>query len=342
MKLALPGFARRASRSGAYLTAAIASLVAVPMATAEAAPCPAGTPSALEIKAPTTVAYGRTFGAELIEASAEGWSANGVAASGTFSYRPALSEAVSPSTFAVPIPATFDPSSLPTSPLIVINRGEGPGVLTATWTQGIGGQPFSKQKDRTECEAATSVTVTPIRGALATVEPGYRYKDVSTFFDLRLKCPHGESEDISQTSTAPVTIRLSGGGQRTQLRYSDICEANGFQVRGRYWKFTEFAFESGSDYTHALVLIPRQLRGRSIRMHFDVHQAGETLAYGNFRIATQSEPGRFIYQGSDGFVNYCIDTGQELRSSSGKLNCFYPGRYKATVTNAHMFPQGQQ
>jgi hypothetical protein len=254
----------------------------------------------------------------------------------TFSFAAAIPGVALPSTFT----EAFDGSAVigyKESPPVTLNHGDSPGVFTASWTQAIGGLKLSKQKEQIECQASASATVAPAQGELATAKPGYRYKGLSTFFELRLNCPYGKFEDFSQTSTAPVLVKMEGGKQRTRLKYLDICETNGFLVKAQYWKFTEFAFESSSLYVHSLVLLPRNLRGRAIRMHFEVRQAGEKLAYGNFKVTTHSQPGRTIYQGTDAFVNYCIDTGQELRSSSGKLQCYYPGRYRATIHDAHWF-----
>ena len=70
-------------------------------------------------------------------------------------------------------------------------------------------------------------------------------------------------------------------------------------------------------------------------LHFNARQAGRKLVFGYFKVVTYSSRSRFIYEGSDAFVNYCIDSGQKIESSGGKLYCWYPGYHHTYVTSLH-------
>jgi hypothetical protein len=68
---------------------------------------------------------------------------------------------------------------------------------------------------------------------------------------------------------------------------------------------------------------PRRSFVRNYRVSYSV--ADKRLFAGTMRYASAFTAGYRIYQGTDDFVNICIDEGHTVRSSGGRLYCFVPG-----------------
>jgi hypothetical protein len=245
--------------------------------------------------------------------------------------------------FSVPIPNTGRFESI-ASPELSIPRGEGPGVFSASLTQGWGAK-YAHPPTYKECNSSTSVTVTPIQGALTEPQPGIAYREgfASSYFRLVLSCPWEGFEDFSQASTAPIMVSIGGGGAHRRLKIPDVCPEYGLvedgipSVRTRVWGMHPGEAKTGL----ALILRPRTLQPRHpVTMRFSITQTGKSLGSGRFKMEKYSQPSRFIYEGSDAFVNYCINHAQEINSSEGRLYCFYPGYHRAYTSALHWSAAG--
>lgn len=298
-------------------------------ASASAAPCPPGTPAAFSIKAPATVAVGRKFTAEFSSTSSEGWSATageGLLAPAALSFAP-----VSPGAHLSGAFTTSTTRSYTTSPPIRFKRGDEAGRLSASWTQSRGTQG-SKYAPYEECEASTSAIVTPIRGELTQVQATIVHEFGDSDFRLVMPC-RSRDGDITQASTAPLKFEFRGAGARRHFSLSDVCEytSTGTLKTRNWWIPAGENARGAQTLTLELFSIAR----KPVVMHFQVSQASELLASGHFKVRTRYKPSRTIFEGSDAFINYCIDHTRTLHSHHGRLYCVYPGYLREIAFDLH-------
>lgn len=292
------------------------------------APCPPGTPAAMEIvSAPFTVAFEREFSAELEEVNwfepltaASVWRANEIPHQGTFELSPGLSGIAPQSGFS----DTFDQSprklGVLSSPSLRISKAEGTARLTASWVQRKGykyGVPSSYE----ECTGSAQISVQGVRGRLSRARAdisglGSRFE----FFRLYASCPAREEEGFGRPniSAAPIRISLRGDGEARSATLSDACDGKMPRVQTPEWRLSHEVTLHGTNF----VLRPLHAFSQpQTKFRFAVWQASKKLISGSFHIWTLQTPFRMIEEGSDAFVNYCIDNDKELRSLAGHLYC---------------------
>lgn len=308
---------------------------------AVAAPCPSGTPAAFELAAPSTVAYGRTFRAQFSATSVEGWYSwgsaigmNGVLLEpGTLSFGSISPEDRLGDRFTKIITKEFGES-----PLVAFEPGEGAGEFTASWTQARG-QPESRFEPFEECQETKSIETRPIRGNLAHVRAAIVRELGDSVFQLSLSCPgQKESEggffDITRASITPISIQVRGAGANRKTTLSDICEFDYRQkLETRPWQaYLESRSRNERHLDEQVFTVEPNFSNKGAApMHFRVTQGSKLLAAGRFKMEGRFRPSRKIWEGSDAFVNYCINETRTLRSHHGRLFCVYPGflRYYA-------------
>jgi hypothetical protein len=295
-----------------------AALLAAP---ASAAPCPPEVSAALALHAPERAAYERGFSAHISRPFTE----ERVDVEGLrISFQPASKGGKLASAFtASPDPPKAEFEGFETRTLWFAS-GDGPGLLTARWTQG-------DHETGVVCEESQSIEIRPIRGRLSPVHAELRWEKGSHEFTLEMPCAAGKKEEFEMVSPAPVLVTIKGADGRKIARVPDVCLESRFKAfETRNWAIyrTLVGDNVGIQVSSFGVRRPALMR-------FEVRQAGQLTAQGRFRIWDQSRPSRRIYEGSDAFVNYCIDETREIRSSHGRLYCVYPGYYRTLASDLH-------
>lgn len=299
----------------------LAGRAALAPSRAAAALCPPEAAAALVLHAPERAAYERGFSAHISRPFTEGR----VDVEGLrISFQPASKGSKLASAFtANPNPPKTEFEGFETRTLWFA-RGDGPGMLTASWTQ-------SDRETGVACEESKSIEIRPIRGRLSHVSAELRWEKGSREFTLDLSCPAGKKEEFELASPAPVLVTIKGADGRKIARVPDVCLESSFKAfETQHWAIyrTLVGDNVGIQVSSFGVRKPALMR-------FEVRQAGQLTAQGRFRIWDRSRPSRRIYEGSDAFVNYCIDETREIRSSHGRLYCVYPGYYRTLASDLH-------
>jgi hypothetical protein len=307
-----------------------------PTASASAASCETGIPLAEGIVAPATVAYGRDFAAYPEEAFPGGGWYLEEEVPWTFTFNSAT-PGVNLSDAYVVQESHFSQNQ---THLVEFMRGEGPGVFSVSWTQGHGAR-YANPPTYKECTATTSVTTVPIEGKLGRVRPTLDYSHGNSYLRLTMRCPGVRLEEIDQSSSTPLHVVIQGAGARRSVLAPDVCgEGGGPTFRTRHWAGGVVSFSTHRAQGDVLTIKAKALDDQPKVIRFKVSQAGKPLGSGHVTAETYSKAGKFIYEGSDAFVNYCIDHGQEINSINHRLYCIFPGYSRSYITGLHWSSPG--
>lgn len=178
---------------------------------------------------------------------------------------------------------------------------------------------------RADCQRTFTASVESVVGDRPRIARTYKYGDEAVGETTRAALhvgPTGEGCPASaEVGTVDVNVAL--GRERVRLRLDDQC--------GHVWKRT------GSTHLHGWEV---ETDGRSVyigltrtrterrRITYSVMTKRTTLRHGHIRAQTDYAAPHTIWEGSDAFVNYCINRLKEIRSEDGRLYCVYDGYVK--------------
>lgn len=203
---------------------------------------------------------------------------------------------------------------------------DGPARLTVSWTQGerIGGYDGEAPQ---VCPLWTSLVVRPVKGALSPVHPLFARSGGSRELEIEVPC----QRPTSLASPAPVFVIIRGLGARREVPIPDACRDSSFKrFQTRKWT----AYRTGFSPRQRISISSFGVR-RASRLTFLVRQSGRVTARGHFRVVNRDRPARKIFEGTDAFINYCINELRTIRSLHGRLYCVYPGRYRTIASGLH-------
>ncbi len=130
-----------------------------------------------------------------------------------------------------------------------------------------------------------------------------------------------ESSTDCWSRRTPATLRLWNGRDHLRLHTSSLCRgpwrghghAPGVRrIRPRMW--------SDPHHIGATVLLLTNYQTIRREYHFELNVPGRRM-HGWVTVHHQAAGEERIYEGSDSFVNFCIDHNQEIRSANGRLYC---------------------
>jgi len=192
---------------------------------------------------------------------------------------------------------------------VEFERGDGPGQLIWTWHEDDV-VPFPG------CEEIFVQTIRPWAGALPELETNISFGDGS--FELAV-----EAEPCRFVAVAgPISASFGG---RT-LRLSELCRGT-FQptlAYGRDWKLT--TFKTLIDFEPEF-----SARGKHV-VPYAYRSSGKVFARGLIHVLTKITPTKRIWEGTDAFVNTCINGGYVIRSRDHRLYCVVGGDASQRVT----------
>ncbi len=145
--------------------------------------------------------------------------------------------------------------------------------------------------------------------------------------DFYFRCPSAPQRLVS---TNPLMIYIIGQGQAKSIRVKDPCDKSfprgtPNKVRARNWigvwdsilKEMTLGFTGKSRKPFRVTVVAKQFFS--------------TINRTVFRVRWVDRPGRRIWQGTDAFINYCINELRPLRSENLRLYCTTPDQSRYVV-----------
>ena len=190
---------------------------------------------------------------------------------------------------------------------IELDRGNRPGEVRLQWLQFVGADA---------CRRLSRRAVRGFAGVAPRVRTGRRFGRA----ELWLTGPGGSCNQV-RPGAVRVTVRGAG---RTRLTATDACgrwrqrsgHRPGLRVGG-----THGALDDGARLRFA----PTSGRTSTRRYAVTVQWRGRTLARRTVVARVFHQPDRRVWQGTDAFVNYCINRLKRTWSRGGRLFCWRPG-----------------
>jgi hypothetical protein len=206
--------------------------------------------------------------------------------------------------------------------LPAFDSGDGPAVLTLTWTQS---NVYSQNYETRPRSVARQINPTrghPPEGVRAswdlhTVQKrvhGLKQPNWYTVWDEFIRFEVRPYKPASKGTAEPIKITIKGAGK-----------AHHRTIRSQY--------DSSVPEFH-----PGGFHGKR-RFKFKATSVGKVLDKGSFKVKYESAFGSRIYQGSDAFVNKCINTNRIIRSRHHRLYC-WDYRYPASWDISHIKQSG--
>jgi hypothetical protein len=296
----------RAVTAAAVVVGAFGLTLAVPApAVAQLPACDPNRPPELSLDAPNRLAYGRAadVAADDLGEGSYPWNAD------TSTMRATLT------------------STDPARPLTYGYSDQAPAVLFPTWPLRFAhGDPsatftlvyreyeYAPYYDgRAECQRTLQARIEAIDGIYprVTVESFRSVLD----FDLArpLNCP--------VRAAGEVRVVVTGGGTRRSVVLNDQC--GHFTTRGG--GDSRWELRGRTPYGLRVARF-KELRRRDGQWtyRYRVSFRGRTIRAGRFRVKVRYTPGYRIWEGTDAFVNVCINDLRRIWSSGGRLYCDEP------------------
>jgi hypothetical protein len=302
---------RRVRTSAAALALAIAGLVVASSADAQSPQLPTCTSSDgryanLQLHAPAKVAFERSFAYSMNDTAGpkyflgDGWATflgpNG--ASLTHGY--------------VDAPIHGD------APRATLARGEATGVLSVK----VSDTDF-RPTGPVDCQRIFTALVAGFDGKQPSISRGVKYANEYYETDrAQLSLVH--PTDCAQAAVGEITVTVRLGGQTVRLRLNDQCRHT--------WERTgpknPRGWQAETDGRSVYIGLTRSRMERRTFVYSIAAADGSSLQRGHIRAQTDYQGGHTVYEGTDAFVNYCIDRAKDIRSQGGRLYCWYEGYTK--------------
>jgi len=273
------------------------------LVTIPATMCRPGIPNVLSINAPSEVAAGRT--ARIVV----GYQGNTVQSVSAGTLTATLFSADTPyysHQFSRSEISNFNNNDADESFPIPLPRHGGSVEVDVNYQQdesSNGGPP--------ECLQDQYTFVKPVAGKTPTVH-------VSTYGGtISFSAPGG----CSETKIVSAEIEVRGKGADSVLRSKDVCLPGSWKVHGRTSGVSTGTGVDGSGSTVTFNLVAHINR----QYQMVVRVGGRVVKYVLMTTVYQNTPAMRVYQGTDAFVNYCIDQSHTIYSYNHQLFCWRPG-----------------
>jgi hypothetical protein len=218
---------------------------------------------------------------------------------------------------ANPISYPFDvgaESGFDNLPAIHFARGNGPGELIWIWSP-----LFAEQG----CREELSQVIQPWHGRDPQIQIGRRGKQ-ATFLpvlrDLRGPCRF-------EATVGVLSATFGRGNDKRQFLRRDTC-------RGRFLPTFQGGnnWFAGSSRFSGISLTPNfYSNGRHI-LPFQFDFTGKQITQGEIHVLTKIGHERRIWEGTDAFVNHCINGAKTIYSENHRLYCYAGGRSSERIT----------
>jgi hypothetical protein len=198
--------------------------------------------------------------------------------------------------------------------------GDGDALITVTY------QEYSQPDDaRVDYCQRTLQTVVKIgKGKSASVNARkYQYGET-------LRGSLQASKECANTNANPLTLNLHGGGINKTFHLSDVCGGNWkeptFRKNGMKVVLKNSAGGNGRpEYDVSALYLPTN---RTNRYTVTLRQGSAVIKRSLIKVRWINNEGREIYEGTDAFVNVCINGNHKIYSRHLRLYCVV-GAYEA-------------
>lgn len=192
---------------------------------------------------------------------------------------------------------------------IQLDRGDGPAVVRVSYGVGLGGDLLPEPAF---CQVVIERTVVPTRGVAPRVSM-YEDDEGGT---IDIKTP----SNCERTSVTPVTVSITSEGRRARYTVPDPCVKR-MQRRG---SVPRLDVSAGVGWVQ---LWPTKGADFGRRYRVTVAVDGR-VAIRRWAFAYYMRfPATRVWEGTDRFVNYCINESKRIWSSGGRLYCTVPSSY---------------
>ena len=275
-------------------------------------PCEASVPPVWHLSAPAKLAFGQMERPAAHSRFIRHWDANSAF---QFAFTPADPSApISYGYSAATRGSEFD--EIIHGPPLQVAPGDGVGRVTLSWTQ------EDNYSDSTTCAETTSQDVKPFPGDPPRVHVLRSTRHHTAILRIAIGCS-GEPKQ------GRITVAFDSNGVRRSLNLQSQC-ANNWNRRhvhaGNQWRLTGEPWSGRLFRSPSVEFRLKRPALKPRRFHFRVRLAGATIDRGSFVAVSKVKHSVIIRQGSDSFVNYCIDGDHTIYSSGGKLYCYVPHR----------------
>lgn len=138
-----------------------------------------------------------------------------------------------------------------------------------------------------------------------------------------------EANECPNAAPGPVVFRVSGAGATRSITLTDQCNPawQPEEAKGNGWSL------SVSEYKGYFVeFMPNFNTSGKRRLHYRVTWNNTTLQHGQFIVYSHHYPAHRVWEGTDAFVNYCIDKTKKLYSENLRLYCTEPAWTDTTMS----------
>jgi hypothetical protein len=154
------------------------------------------------------------------------------------------------------------------------------------------------------------------------------YKDPIDPSMVEIGIRSGDTEaECAVATTDPITLTIEGGGAREVARLGGPCQrwiTSRNRRRHRLWaiRYQNLTEEHAS---LAELALRGQMDGRRVRFKYKLAWHGQILRRGSIVGVTRYEAAHEVWEGTDAFVNLCINNTKQIYSDGGRLYCWYSG-----------------
>jgi hypothetical protein len=275
-------------------------------------PCPSGTSPSLTLQVPAVVAYGRKATLTVNDPNGDSIDTATItmqsSTSGSVFYEHQLSDSEINSL----------EQSNPEQFFIQLLATNGSADVTLQYTEQISSDDLTSEAS---CVEQVTKLVTGTRGQRPTVQFANNWGDLGQDAAVRFAAP------TRCVLTEPLggSIVISGHGARLVATSDDVCSA-GWTERGRIPGVS--VSQASSGVASSVVFSPS---GSNREFRVVVSLAGKVVKRGWLSASYSTYPAMRVYQGTDQYINYCIDDNQTVFSYQGRLFCWQDGGVIASV-----------
>jgi hypothetical protein len=141
-------------------------------------------------------------------------------------------------------------------------------------------------------------------------------------------------DSAANSNDVKLTLRSVACGQETEVRVSngtdsrtfrtDSCSGDLRNLQGPKWRATvQAGFDDRPGLALDLSILNRTNVRRSFTFRFSV--GAQVVQRGRIRMHVVTYPSEYIHEGTDDFVNRCINENRQLKSRNLRLYCVIPG-----------------
>lgn len=159
------------------------------------------------------------------------------------------------------------------------------------------------------------------RGSQDMTRTQVKRYDAGTAVGVKVSIP--EPRSACRKAHSPATLVLRGGGDVLRAHTSTLC-ADGYWVRrgrapGIQFLYRSNFWRSNGRIGSTFLLAPSF--GTAKRQYRFTLRTRDRAVKGRLYVHHVAADEEQIFEGTDAFVNYCINQGKEIRSENGRLYC---------------------